>query len=771
MIRRAVMHTKIPQLVRNEVVLAAVITSVLVLFGVPLRTALLNSFVICVLCTAGYQVLSICVPSTPRSIEWLLGPGFAVGVVLWVVPVQLLGSGSVLNLTVFAAFTAFAVSRLPASARALGTPLMPSETKHILWMFGFAFIILSREWPWLVVVGVLLIVAGLVQVSNTFARRGIAISVVLMASLALLWWVRRTGDFWWVITDDYSYLEALRVHLSTWGIWTPWGPTNIASYHWLSPAWIAQVTEVTLADDWMVATRVAPIIFAVSIAAVTMCLVDHFSGRSFANRDRTTLTVLLTFIFLVLGLDLSGTSTFAVFSIGPSTVLIFAYAIENRLHRRGLLLSGVMLIGTVFAKVFAIPAVLLVLCLLIAKRVYRNHSKWTWPCLSILLASGYAIGLHVTGVRITNGEEPAWVNVLEPTNVTEVVRRVWTPHVGTSLLPAVITSVMLLVSRRERTGFAFVQTLMWASLSFHFIAALLVQPGFAIDVNNYFIKPAMYFSFIGLLAIVGQFHLSNRLAAAVGGVLVAILFASIPNSIGVSAFLENVDGLTRGVVDSNPASWGLVAGVGLLVACGLQFLRFHRVQEIEWLLGLALLSLIGAFSIGILLDRSSNYLPNSDQTRGERNSEFVTSVLGRPNLEAVGNWIQTNTERDVRFATNALCETYPQVDASMESGQLLCEVPGTDYTLGWTSQRLFLILGPRFAYENPDLRDKYMSASLMYGRSLAETERQNLVALGADIFVFDKRAGAGFATTEPVSRRTIGVIFENSDYAVIDLRE
>lgn len=756
---------------RDVMVLVVATACVLALLGLPIHTALLTSLVIAALCVAGICVLSGCLPNVPWSIDWLIGPGFAVGVVFWVLAVQLLGSGPPTNVMVLGAISVIALRGLYTRSHAPSSAGWPTAATRLLQLFGFAFFIVSREWHWMSIVGVLLVCAGLIGDGRRYRHRVIAVPVTLTASLVLITGIRLAGDFWWVITDDYSYLEALRVHLSTWGIWTAWGPTSIASYHWLSPAWVGQVTEVTLADDWVVATRVAPIVFAVSIAAVTMCLVNHFSRRAFRSRDGTTLTVLLTFIFLVLGVDLSGTSTFAVFSIGASTVLIFACSIENRIHGRGLVLSTVMLIGTVFAKVFAIPAVLLVLCLLLANRVYRNHSKWAWLCLSMFLASGYAIGLHVTGGRITNGEEPAWVNVLEPTNVIEVVRRVWTPHVGTLLLPAVITSLMLLVSRRERAEFAFLQALMWTSLSFLFVAALLVQPGFAIDVNNYFIKPAMYFSFIGLLAIVGEFRLSNQIAVAAGGVLVAILFASIPNSIGLSAYLENVDSLTRGVVDLNLASWGLVAGVGLLVACGLQFLRFRKVQETGWLLGLALLSLVGAFSFGILFDRSSNDLANADRTRGGRNSEFVTSVLGRPSLEAVGDWIQANTEHNVRFATNALCETYPQVDAGMDSGPLLCEVPGTDYTLGWTSQRLFLILGPRFAYENPDLRDVYMSASLMYGRSLAETERENLVALGTDIFVFDKRAGAGFATTEPVSVRTRGVIFENSDYAVIDLRE
>lgn len=742
---------------------------VLAVIGVPLKTATLTGIIIVVQSLAGLRILQAAFPELQGSVMTLVGPGLVAGTVLWTLPTQIAGSGALINGGVFLGMFLIAATCYRSMSRP-GLHDIESSAGQILLIFGLAFVIMSSQWPRYVLVGVCLLVAGVIVNSVRTRLRSRVLLGGLATALAVyvLQWVEsKQGVYAHLVTDDYSYLEALQTHLIEFGIWEQWGPTNIATYHWLSIAWVGQLSQISLASGWVSMTQVAPVIFSASTAACAFVLIRQLTNTSMMDVLAPKYIVALVFVFLVVRIDFAGTSTFAVYSFALTALVLAHQLLSGARNLAGWLVTVIMIASTVLAKLFVVPLVLALVAVLFLSSPRRGrfrHSEWFMPIGVVVICSTYAITLLYAGSRISNGTESAWTSAVADSGLVRTILREWTPLAGSVFAPALL-AIAIVIASRGHYPFKAQPWIVGVSLVFALLSELMIKPGFAIAIDSYFARPAICFALIGVAASFKVIDGRLLVDAAVGGVA-SLVFAPM------SAIMERtIKYLPATLLESYLETealrqWFIPLIAGLVAATITHLIRNKWSTASRTAVGMILSVIVVVFAAQNIFSSLT-----SDEFRdpiNDRSSRFVQSVMGDPELEAAGTWIDRNTDTDVVLATNTLCS---EDSMPVLNDQFLCRVSNVDYTLAHTSKRRFLLLGPRFAYENPELRDRYMGASLRFGASLSEDNRTKLVELGADIFVLDKNLRTPRFSDALGQRELTGVIFETPRYAVLDLRD
>ncbi len=741
--------------------LALVLT--LSVLGVSPFTAIAAAFAVAIQSVLGLQIIRLLHSELEFSVIGLIGPGLTVGAALWVMAVQLLGGGQGTNLAV-------AVLGLVVSiglTRNLGAKAVSSNQEHLLVALGLALVIMSNEWKFMAVAGLtLLLVYHLGRIHSP--SRGLALVakslLMLGVILSLIWGQNRQGRYWWIVTDDYSYFEALQFHLREFGIWDSWGPTNISLYHWLTPAWIGQTSQVAFAADWIVLTRIAPLVFSMSIAATTLLLIQQLLHRS----ERTELNVGLIwgcfYLFLVLRIDLSGPSTYAVFAFAATTVLLLQKQLENRTSTGGWLLLIVMIISTTFAKLFSLPIVLCVMAVMTSLQWSRSERSrlsavWASGLSGVLMFLGFLI---VSGPALSNGIEDAWT--IRTLNIAELIR-LSAPVIGPSMMPVCLGLAVTWFVRRESDRVRLVMAVGLISTCLALVTKLLIAPGFASDSDNYFFKPALYFALLIPVAALAQNHLGTKNRVALVGSAISVLATSefailtqaieqVPKDLAGTLRLEYF--LTQ--------TW--LAPVVVALSFTGVYLSIERLRALRSYSYLFLLTVVASVASVELVDRIDKSARIDETLWADRDSPTVASVLGNPDLVSVGQWIEKNTRRESLIATNDICEEVQVNEVFVSAnGNLACESMGDDYTLGHSAKRQFLLLGPRFAYQNPEKRDAYSSLSLSFGHKPSIETLGALRESGVDYFVLK-----GSQMVSELGALGLDKSYEAGNYAVIDLR-
>ena len=706
----------------------------------------------------------------------LLGPGFAVGTLLWVIPTQILGSGFVTNISVFALLAILVIRYIFRKIRGLPTPSdsIDVATKLLATTTGLAFVVTSGEWPQFILAGVAFLTAGTsIQGSSSstkFLRR--TVPLLGIAAVILIWNSSRLRTYGWLITDDYSYLEALRVHLAEFGIWQKFGPTNISLYYWISPAWVGQVSQLTSAGDWLVITRIASFVFSISLASTTVSLVGRLS-RTTTERVASILGIgSLCVIFFVTQIDFSGTSTFAVFAMASALVLFTLHAAEYSFPRRTWALIGLMAFGTFFTKMMAAPITFSLVAIIILYHTHICRRKQKLVLLSVIgvLAFAFVFFLELAARVLNSGDEFAWTVGVGRSEALTHLFHALAPHVFTIVLPSSLMFLAWGLGTRGEDVDALPVALSLTSLLFALLSFTAIVPGYAIDVGNYFAKPATYFA---LVAVTGSvLNLANSLAwsAAIGAFASVLVSPDLDVTARLNAWLKLLAGPRAGTVviarDAVPILLGVVVSLGFT-------LLTHRVtlpiRRLGWrlLVTSILLTVILTFAVQNLIHRTDNAISEDSERWSGRSTSFVISVLGDLDQEVVGQWLRNNTARTAVFATNDLCDG--NKDTELYDRSFNCLDPKNEHSLASISHRKFLVVGPRFHYQDPGLRNLYVNTSLRFGESFQASDRDLLTRLGARYFVFCRTCTR--LNIQDKVMESSAAVFEYGRYVVLDLRK
>ena len=159
------------------------------------------------------------------------------------------------------------------------------------------------------------------RVLDLTQEEGLAALLGLAAGAPFLWsfWRAHPLDWtgWWGYYVDIPYHEALSVSLSHWGPGDSILEAGSAlRYHWFAHAWSGATTEATSAGDFVVMTRVLPV-----VALVGMVLVALSWARTLTKIPSVPF---LAVLFVVLGMDVATqppSGLMQIFGLSPSMSL------------------------------------------------------------------------------------------------------------------------------------------------------------------------------------------------------------------------------------------------------------------------------------------------------------------------------------------------------------------------------------------------------------------------------------------------------------------
>lgn len=224
------------------------------------------------------------------------------------------------------------------------------------WLTVASLFGLSGEWVWplpLAVVG-----AALLLANHRFLfgrRRDLAVLATLIAIGSCVTVLATRPKIWWITQTDQHFYQAISSSLAKWGFNDNTLSSGFRlSYHWFPYAWSGLVQRLSDAPDWIVITRVGPIIATLCIVS----LVWVISRRMFESKNVAALSVMLFATSsvsgdLALNIDLamfgSYSQLFATIWLLP--ILLWMIDADRRTISSNSVLVSILLVGMVGGKV------------------------------------------------------------------------------------------------------------------------------------------------------------------------------------------------------------------------------------------------------------------------------------------------------------------------------------------------------------------------------------------------------------------------------------
>jgi len=215
--------------------------------------------------------------------------------------------------------------------------------------------------------------------------------VVLSMTFISRVWADR-DEYWFWISYDQQFRASLATGLMRWGYrdWNSAAGTTV-HYHWLAEALSGLLSRATGQDEWLIVTRVAPLILFLS--AITAAWRFLISG---IGKPNTALVAISVVSLLLLEFD--------PYSIGILLGLTLAARSLELLSRRG---SGfqaspylLVLVGlTLMSQAPVGLALASVLCCVCVYRGFRYRNERTQRLLAVLAVLGTALALRTTILR------------------------------------------------------------------------------------------------------------------------------------------------------------------------------------------------------------------------------------------------------------------------------------------------------------------------------------------------------------------------------------
>ena len=700
----------------------------LLYFGVPWLTSVLASAAILGQATMGSFVLRAILPRFPQSMLSLLGPGMILGSAVSVAVFHIVGRGSV-GLVVVAVCCVFTVSRHLNSQADPG--FNDARLRLSLRLLCVACLSLAWEFPEVLpaAIGLLLWDVGLMARARTSLLRLIRFVCLLTCVALIIRSLVGRSEYWWLITDDYKFYEALMQHLVSNGPLDNLGQLNPARYHWLSYGWSGLVDELAGNPEPLVTlARVIPSAYTVSLAASLLLAAKVLRGRS--HVDLQTYTFVLAIVALN-RLDWSGTSTAGVFAVlaGMAATIIIAICDRHSTGRR----TGVEVIFLLIVLLTKFPSVFVAAAIIFsleANRLAMRRGKSTRRLSTIITVSSTAlvfasvpIASSVVGLYTVGRFNPS-IGQLANFGPDFAALGLVLQH-----LPIILVILLPWMSHR------FPATPAQQAKRFVNIGAIALVP-FAIlmdvtiignaNTSDYFSDPIWFVASLAMFVLPANdnrvsldWFTADRILGLVGFLGLGMLWWRwsshfwdwLGDLVPVGRKLQIE--LLRFVTSEPRAGSSLIVMV-LLFICLLTMRRFHY----------AILQASLSIPIGLIILTVSFAAPQTITAfRTELDQGLVEKYLGSLDTQQAGAWLSRNSQPDDLIATNYLRDA---------SGNLI-----DDYALAVWSGRAFFILGPKFGNRSEEERIR-VNASEAFARGEA-TALERLQSFGVKWFVVDTR--------------------------------
>jgi len=373
---------------RDLVAVWLTITAVLTYLDVPLRHSPLFAANIVLQASLGMLVITRLLRGVAPSLLLLCGPGLILGGALSFAIFQIVGRGTLgVVITLAVGVSAKLV---------LLTSQEPHEIVAPRWwllgqLLGMAMLAITTEFTELLPLTAMLLTTGIILSPSKSRDMRTRWATIGLAATVAISFVFLRDDNWWVITDDYQFLEVLTRHVTVSGPNAAWGVESFARYHWLSYGWAGILDLLGGGPEPLVTlTRVMPIVYSIALAA-SVALIAHIFLH---GQTKATVFIGAWSVIAVGNFEWTGTSTGGVFSVLASFVAVgvLVSKVQPSVSRSLFLLlafAGITSLTKAPALLGITLATMTVASGLIGRR-FRSHSK----CL-VVTALGLVVSLSL----------------------------------------------------------------------------------------------------------------------------------------------------------------------------------------------------------------------------------------------------------------------------------------------------------------------------------------------------------------------------------------
>jgi hypothetical protein len=662
---------------------------------------------------------------------------------------------------------AFRVCGLVSQSRVV-TQKLQTDNETLLIASGATLLFLSQDYTWCFPIFIIVTFAIFVyQLFNRVKQHRwnsslffLLLLIVGLCTKLILSILR--DKYWWVLTNDFQFFEAIQRSTSRWGISNNWGALNENwyRYHSFTYVWMGSLDNALGLPHWTMIAHVGPPILSLVLAFSIIALYESFKLKTFYAKSLVLLTYPLLFFYSYISPS---------FVFGQIVLFaIVAFWVQNLLEDRrivGPLLAMTMPFLLFYTKSSNLPTGAVVLGVLLSIQFFHIHRQTNirnlfgaflfgiTSCLIILWVVAFNQGssgspkfFDIFGFSYERvGSLAALSSKLDLFLVATLILAQY------FLFPIIgICVAFLILCKKER-----VYALILAPLTFY-TAFLSVVTGQG--ANGYFVVSGLNVTYALTLIIVAK--TSHQIVAKKNRFL--LLFFGGVVGIGQTLLSNKLNNGTFGnLIFSSFLKSGLL--LSLLFAIFFVLLKFAGPKNNSFNLRLSsvwlLIGLMG-FTLGSGVLSLRNPIRGADVEVTE-----LADYIGSTAEQNVAKWLNAHTPTDSLIASNHFCGKYCY---GTEWYTLQPETAGSNFILPLYSDRRFVIQGTRFiGGQFPSKRIKFLMSSVIEFAELPTfSNLNNLLDLGVDYYVLD------LDSTERAEWTTFpNPVFKNEQFLVIDLHD
>lgn len=718
--------------------------------GTPSLQAALASVWLVLQACLGTVFLRLVIPSTRVSPMFVAGPGLLIGGALSVLVFNLFGRGElgafgVGLLNLLALIHLMRTTRIQSSHGA--------TLRTYLLLGGLVSTAMSFEYSWFTVAGAGFLVSYM-AFSISRARTLINIVAPIVALAGVLASTGLRGSWWWVVSDDYQFLEVLSKSLTKSGPIADWGVLNFATYHWLPYAWSGLIDYLSMSSEpYITNLRVMPVVFSICLCSSLLGIASSVvrSANRYIFATYITWAVVAT-----MRLDWSGLGTAGIYAVLSGFLLVLisqAFAESELLRRLGLYgLFAVVLVLTKFGAAFTF------LPIVVAREMSIHSVKGPRSSSSLKLALATTVAgiislslispmSHIVGSFTIGVPNPYLGEIATHGAIAAilglVLQQLW--------LFQLVLLVWILVKMHDSSRLESAQRFLLSMSLLPFVGLgydLMVVGNPNLIVHEQFSGPNYFVGLLALLLVVefkrgdSRSHLSSIRSDTLW---IAVGFGSLAwrTVIEATQLADNIERATiRAVVSDGRVLFLAALTLALVFGDSASRQTYVSIR-------------VGVFVLIVLGMTSSLSLQPLSFEKLSTKRDDLNFYLGPPNSEKVGRFLKAVTPIDARVATNFLFAKGPDESDS-------------DFSLSVWSEREFLVLGPRFARVLSEPSDVDAAVSLCLGFADLPNQKilEKLKSMNISWFVVDL-----MATSNRNWQPFASVVYRTDRFWVLRLRD
>lgn len=651
--------------------LSVIIFFALLISETPLSVALISTLFAMMQILTGAAIFVAFTKKTDLTWQEYSGIGLVIGSLLSIVLDQLFRTTFISDYAWMLALPA--VLLLIKRKTTIENTKLTNHTSHTnqfvdyLILFCASFLFIATDWFW--ALPLVVFVAGIIWwiESDTHRRYSITLAV-LSAPITIYAFLTRPSG-WWIEDSDVALYEAISQTLKVWGatdnINGSGTPTN---YHWLVYAWSGLLERISDAPNWMVNTRVIPLLVSLGTALLIWSILFRL------GHSRKVIFVSILLVGFYDSVPTWGRGFAIGYTPSPSQmyglllILAFIYlliAINKDTPKQSLILFFIIGIGAIGAKVPHGAIIAGASGFLLLSIIFRTRKLFSNQSLQLIFTIfGVIIGFVVIIGGLSNSsrsmiiDQVAFVNGITGDFRPYSISVRWIAAIififGFYAVPVL---GLVRISQTKSPESLQLRIFLIGVVAAGLLATMFLSAEFAVEIFFAHAASSVILIFIAPL-VVTQYQKSSVSSKLINTVI-AIGFLTAVGSVLVPNL--NSGSTTAIVLRLLPSLFGLIpitfaiVGTMFFSKLGQPIRAFSQTA----LFGLFAMSL-GFFAVNFAQNSASEY------PEFERNFESRTG-LDRPDLIGASNWISENTNESTIFATNDFCsEISPSCDAQTD---------------------------------------------------------------------------------------------------------